>query len=128
MEARMSRSVDIYRILSAKKDVFSEEEATIIAGALDQRDNLATKDDLGKLEKELKKDISDLRLGTKNDMHALETGFRKEMSALKDEVVDKIHQTDLTMIGFGFAILAAIFVTNLRVLDLIGKLWGAIPK
>ena len=36
MEARrMSGSVEIYRMPNAKKDVFSEEEATIIAGALD---------------------------------------------------------------------------------------------
>jgi hypothetical protein len=32
------------------------------------------------------------------------------------------------MIGIGIAILAAIFDTNPRVLDLFGKLWGAIPK
>lgn len=39
-----------------------------------------------------------------------------------------MHRTGIKTVGFGIAILAAILITNPRVLDLIGKLWGAIPK
>lgn len=90
MEAQqVSSAVQIYKIFSKKG--FTEEEAGIIATALEQKDNLATKDDV-------------------------------------HEVVDKLHQTNIRMVGFGIAILAAIFVTNPRVLDLVCKLWGALPK
>jgi hypothetical protein len=94
MEAQqVSSAVQIYKIFSKKG--FTEEEAGIIATALEQKDNLVTKDDL---------------------------------SAVKDVLVDRIHKTNIGMVGFGIAILAAIFVTNPRVLDLISKLWGALPK
>lgn len=135
-------SVDVYKILKSKKDVFTEEEDTIMAAAFERRDNLATKDDLGKPGTDLRKDIQAMETGLKKDIQAMETGLRKDIQAvetgLKRDIWDlrletsdlrkSIHALDKRTLAFGVAILPAIFIPNPRILDFVGKLWGALPK
>jgi hypothetical protein len=60
--AKVTESIKIYNILRAKQGVFSDEEAQIIAGALDRKDNVATKEDLAGLELRIEKALSNIRL------------------------------------------------------------------
>ena len=124
MGAQSEMIVEIYRIFKEKTGVFSDREAEIIAAAFEQKDNLATrndvsavKDDLRNVEKELKKDIADLRLDTTKSIHALDTKLTAQISRL-----------DKRSMIFMAVILAAIFITNPRILDFVGKLWGALLK
>ena len=60
--AKVTESIKIYNILRAKQGIFSDEEAQIIAGALESKDNVATKEDLTGLELRIEKALSKIRL------------------------------------------------------------------
>lgn len=61
--ATVTGSVTIYNVLRAKQGVFSDEEAQIIAGALETKGNAATTDDVTGLELRIEKAMSGLALG-----------------------------------------------------------------
>lgn len=60
--AKVTESIKIYNILRAKQGVFSDEEAQIIAGSLEIKDNVATKEDLAGLELRIERALSKIRL------------------------------------------------------------------
>jgi len=60
--AKVTESIKIYNILRAKQGVFSDEEAQIIAGALEIKDNVATREDLAGLELRMEKALFKVRL------------------------------------------------------------------
>ncbi len=67
-----------------------------------------------------------METGLRKDMHTLETGLRDDMHALDTRLTDGIARLDKRSVVFTAVILAAIFVTNPRVLDLFGRLWTVV--
>ena len=58
----MAESIKIYNILRGKQEVFSDEEAQMIASALGKEDNGVTREDLARIELRTGKALSKIRM------------------------------------------------------------------
>jgi len=65
------QSVQVYNLFRSKN--FSDEEAELVAAAIDHKENLATKGDIAEVKAELKEDISRIR----EDMVKMESSMIK---------------------------------------------------
>ncbi len=116
-------SVEIYKIFSSKKD-FSDEEAQFIAGAMELKDSVATKEDIARLQGATKEDIARLQGATKEDIARLEGTTRKDIADLRTEFKVDIGKLDKKMTILWLITIAAIVFTNPRALDLVQRLCG----
>ena len=115
----MASTVAIYKIFSSKK-IFTDKEAQFLASAIEQKESLATKEDISGV----KLDIVNVRSELKQDIADLRTELKGDIASLRTDVDNKLNKLSLRGFAMASVIFVAIIATNPRALELISRLCG----